>query len=89
MDITKESIKNIGVLAIWFQGTKQGRTIGGLVAFKPVNVFAAGYISMENYVGKIDDSNLMGHEEHAFCLPVAFLNEILPRWCRQITFDDF
>ena len=89
VDMTKESVKNIGVLANWFQGTKQGRTIADLVAFKHVNVFTAGYISMENYVGKIDDSSLVGHEEYAFCLPVAFLNEILPQWSRQITFDEF
>ena len=91
VDLTKDSHKNIGVLANWFQGTRAvsgNNTSGGLITFKPIeNVFTPGYLSMKHYVGSIDDSSLQENPEFSFSIPVEVVRKVLPNWHSKITFD--
>ena len=91
VDLTKDSCKNIGVLANWFQGTRAvsgSNASGGLVTFKPIeNVFTPGYLPMKHYVGSIDESSLQENLEFSFSIPVQVVQKVLPNWHTKLTFD--
>ncbi len=57
------------------------------ITFKPLDlVFTPGYISLENYVSKIDDK-LLVESELSFSISVAVFTKLLPGWRNKITFD--
>ena len=89
VDLSKESFKSIGVYANWFQGTHAlDNQIADTVSFKPVKFsFTPGYLSMANYVATINDATLVENAHFSFCIPVAILKTVLPRWRVKLTFD--
>ncbi len=91
VDMTKPSHFSIGVLANWFQGTKtvdrQLTYDADHITFKPLDlVFTPGYISLENYVSKIDDK-LLVESELFFSILVAVFTKLLQGWRNKIAFD--
>ena len=68
VDLTKDSYKSISAFANWF--ARQDCNDPGLVKFTPLeNVFTVGYISMENYLCTIPDTNPVEIESASFAIP--------------------
>ena len=91
VDLTKDSCKNIGVLASWFQGIRVvsgSNASWGLVTFKPIeNIFTPGYLPIKHYVGSIDESSLPENLEFSLSIPVQVIQKVLPNWHSKLTFE--
>ncbi|CAB3986305.1 Hypothetical predicted protein [Paramuricea clavata] len=86
VDLLKESYKNIGVYANWFEETQAlDNQATSKVSFKPVDlIFTPGVLTN---VTSIDDSILLYNADFLFLVPVQILKTVLPRWQVKMTFD--
>ena len=91
VDLSKESYREIGVFANWFQATKANGPVirdGDDVCFVPLDlVFTPGYISLEKYVSTIHDVSLVLQDNYSFSIPTTVLRRALPQWRTKLTFD--
>ena len=83
----KDGDKDIGTYANWF--SRRERTDTDLVYFEPLElIFAAGYLSMKNYVATIDESSTAYEPDATIAIKSASLNAILPGWEEMISLSD-
>ncbi len=89
VDLTKNTYKDVGVLANWFQGTRIAEEdLENVVSFKPMNeIFTPGYLSLEYYCATINDSSLNASLQNSFTLSQDVLKKVIPRWQTKLTFD--
>ena len=92
VDMEKETYKLIGVLANWYArfDIPDNEEMQDMVSFTPLNnVFKTGYLSMDHYVCKIKDSDLIHNpnEEVSFSISVNVIRLLLPNWEEELTMN--
>ena len=86
---SREEKNDIGAFANWF-GRKDSCSTD-LVLIEPLElVFHAGYLSMNNYMGTIDESSIICQPDGTVAIKAISLGAIVPKWKEMISLhDDF
>ena len=89
VDLSKESVKRIGVYANWYSALSlQSDKEEAFVSFRAINAkFTCGYVSSKNYITTIDDHMIIDSPTHSFAIPVHILDSLLPNWRKRLSFD--
>ena len=92
MDLSKDSVKNIGVFANWFSAVSQSDEERleekDFISFKSVELeFACGYLAADSYMTTIDETVIMDAANFSFSIPCSTLQEYLPNWQDRLSFD--
>ena len=92
VDLSKDSVKNIGVFANWFSAVTQSDDEvfeeNDFILFKSVEVeFTCGYIAADCFIATIDETVVMDAPNFSFSIPCSKLKECLPNLRDRLSFD--
>ena len=92
VDLSKDSVKNIGVFANWFSAVSQSDEERleekDFISFKSVQLeFACGYLAADSYMTTIDETVIMDAANFSFSIPCSTLQKYLPNWQDRLSFD--
>ena len=86
VDLSLDSWKTIGVFANWYKAI-QPLERNTKVLFNPAEGFTTGYLPMENYVSKINETHLEDDDNASFSISKNYLEDIHPNWKNLLTFN--
>ena len=92
VDLSKDSVKNIGVFANWFSAVSlsddERFEEKDFISFKSIEVdFTCGYIAADCYIATIDETVVMDAPNFSFSIPCSTLKKCLPNWRDRLSFD--
>ena len=92
INLSKDSVKNITVLANWFsavsQSDDQRLKENDFILFKSIEIeFTCGYIAAECYIATIYKTVAMDAPNSSFSIPCSTLKNFLPNWRDRLSCD--
>ena len=85
VDLTKESIENIGALCNWYTFVSFDRV---RVFFEPLRMYTAGYIPFENYHCTVSDTALSADDNFSFTILIKDMENVASDWDKSFFVGD-
>ena len=85
VDLTKDSIKNIGALCNWYKYMSFDKT---KVFFEPLSMYTAGYIPFENYHCTVSDTALSADDNCSFTVLIKDMENVATDWNKSFFVED-
>ena len=85
VDLTKDSIKNIGALCNWYKYTSFDKI---KVFFEPLSIYTAGYITFENYHCTVSDTALSADDTCSFTVLIKDMENVATDWDKSFFLRD-